>query len=76
MLCFSFFEISCLSLEISVGGVVLWQGVFPYISYIYKDIQIEMSVYEIEYDFVHSGSRALDRICYFIIPLIKTPVQI
>ena len=76
MLCFSFFEISCLSLEISGGGVGLWQGVFPYISYLYKDIQIEIFEYEIEYDFVHSGTRALDRICYFIIPLLKTPVGI
>ena len=38
MLCFSFFEISCLSLEILVGGVGLWQGVFAYISYIYIKI--------------------------------------
>ena len=71
MLCLSFFEISCLSLEISVGGVGLWQGIFPYISYIYKGIQIEMFEYEIEYDFVHSGTRVLDRICYFIIPLLR-----
>ena len=44
-------------MEISGGGVGLWQGVFPYISYLYKDIQIEMFEYEIEYDFVHSGTR-------------------
>ena len=71
-----FFEISCLLLEISVGGVGLWQGIFPYVSYIYKDIQIETFEYEIEYDFVHSGTRALDRICYFIIPLLKTVLKI
>ena len=35
-----------------------------------------MFEYEIEYDFVHSGTRALDRICYFIIPLLKTALQI
>ena len=70
-----FFELSCLSLEISVGGVGLWQGIFPYVGYIYKDIQIEMFEYEIEYDIVHSGTRALDRLCYVITPL-KTPVQI
>ena len=70
MLCFSFFEISCLSLEISLGGVGLWQGILPYRSY--KGIQIEMFEFEIEYDFVHSRTKALDRICYFITP----PVQI
>ena len=72
---FLFFEISRVLLGISVGGVGLWQEIFPYISYIYKDIQIEMFEYEIEYGFVLSGTRALDRICYFITPLLKTPVQ-
>ena len=50
-----FFEISCLLLEISVGGVGLWQGIFPYISYVYKDIQIEMFEYEIGYEPVEPG---------------------
>ena len=71
-----FFEISCLLLEISVGGVGFWQGIFPCIGYIYKGIQIEMFEYEIGYDFVLSGTRALDRIHYVITPLLKTPVQI
>ena len=74
---FLFFETPHLAFhwKFQKGSVVgLWQRILPYRSY--KGIQIEMFEFEIEYDFVHSRTKALDRICYFITPLLKTPVQI
>ena len=57
MRCYAFLFLKYLAflLEISVGGVGLWQGIFPYISYVYKDIQIEMFEYEIGYKPVEPG---------------------
>ena len=52
---FFFLKYLAFLLEISVGGVGLWQGIFPYISYVYKDIQIEMFEYEIGYEPVEPG---------------------